>query len=78
MLFRSAFLVLEPLAPSAAWLLLGLTSTLNYGAFAPPADRATFHPSLTLRLIEFGLPLLLAIGLAIARHRGMRRSASDA
>ena len=60
----------EPFAPSWPWLLLGLTATLNYGVFAPPGDRATYHPSMALRAVEYGAPLLLATLLMAARSVG--------
>jgi hypothetical protein len=53
-------LALEPLGPSAPWLLLSCTSLLAYGAIVPPAEGTAFHPSLALRAVEYGLPLALA------------------
>ena len=68
-------LMFEPLAPSAPWLLLSLTATLNYGALRAPAEGSAFHPSLALRWIEYGLPLALALALAlIGRLRRARQS----
>ena len=60
-------LALEPLRPSAPWALLSLTAILSYGAFAPPAEGSGFHPSLAWRWIEYGLPIALGLGLAVAR-----------
>jgi len=65
-------LALEPLGPSAPWALLSLTVILSYGAFAPPAEGPGFHPSLALRWIEYGLPLALAMTMALARRRAAR------
>jgi hypothetical protein len=68
-------LMFEPLAPSAPWLLLSLTVTLNYGALRAPAEGSAFHPTLTLRWIEYGLPLALAASLAaIGRLKRAHRS----
>jgi hypothetical protein len=55
--------VLEPLAPSAPWLLWTATACLNYGWLAAPPDRATYHPTSWLKLFEYGLPALLALAL---------------
>jgi hypothetical protein len=62
-------LVLEPLGPSAPWLLLSATVLLSYGVFAPPAEGGAFHLSLAWRWVEFGIPLLLAGALTLARRR---------
>jgi hypothetical protein len=56
-------LLFEPLAPSAPWLLLSATACLNYGLFAAPADRAGYHLPPAWRLVEFGLPAMLAVAL---------------
>jgi hypothetical protein len=68
-------LVLEPLAPSAPWLLLSLTAVLSYGVLAPPAEGGGFHLSLAWRWFEYGAPLALSIVLALARWVGQRRRA---
>ena len=69
-------LALEPLAPSWPWLLLSCTVGVAYGFGAPPAEGAAFHPSPMLRLVEYGLPVLLAIGLTTwGRIRGVRETA---
>jgi hypothetical protein len=60
-------LVLEPLAPSAPWLLLSLTAVLSYGVLAPPPEGGGFHLPLAWRWFEYGVPLLLAAALAVAR-----------
>lgn len=67
-------LVFEPLAPSAPWLLLTLTATLNYGMFAAAGSRATYHLPLSGRMIEYGAPLALAIGLWAGRRTVSRRA----
>ena len=61
-------LLFEPVAPSAPWLLLSATASLNYGVFAAPTDRAAFHLPPAWRLVEFGLPALLAVVLWGARR----------
>jgi len=58
----------EPLAPSAPWLLLTLTVTMNYGLLHAPFERATYHASAAVRLIEYGAPALLAVVLWIGRR----------
>jgi hypothetical protein len=67
-------LMLEPLAPSAAWLLLSCTAILNYGVLAPPPAGAAYHLPLAWRWAEYGAPLALAAAMWLAR-RG--RSAAD-
>jgi hypothetical protein len=62
-------LVLEPLGPSAPWLLLSATVLLSYGVFAPPVEGGAFHLPLAWRWVEFGVPVLLAGALALARRR---------
>jgi hypothetical protein len=69
-------LVFEPFAPSLPWLLLALTSTLNYGFLVPPADRASYHLPMAGRWVEYGAPLLLAALMAVwTRLRGNGREA---
>ena len=66
-------LALEAPSPSAPWLVLSATALLNYGAFSAPADGASFHLSLAWRWLEYGLPLLVGIGLVVwgkARREG--------
>lgn len=66
-------LALEPLAPSWPWLLLSCTVGMSYGLGGPPVDGAAHHPSGLVRLVEYGVPALLAIGLAVwGRRRGVR------
>jgi hypothetical protein len=70
-------LALEPLAPSAPWLLLSFTSILNYGVFAVPGEGRDFHLPLAWRWVEYGLPLVLALVLAArARVRTARAHAT--
>jgi len=67
-------LMFAPLAPSAPWLLLSCTALLNYGVFAPPPEGAAFHLALGWKWVEYGLPLAVALVLALrARARGARR-----
>jgi hypothetical protein len=65
-------LMLEPLGPSAAWVLLSFTAVLNYGVLATPAAGGDFHAGLAVRAAEYGVPLLCAMWLAVrartARH----------
>jgi hypothetical protein len=63
-------LVLEPLRPSAPWLLLSLTAVLSYGVLVPPSEGGGFHLPLAWRWFEYGVPLLLATVLALARRAG--------
>lgn len=67
-------LVLEPLAPSAPWLLLSLTAVLSYGVLAPSAEGGGFHLRLAWRWFEYGVPLVVAVVLGFARRaRGGRQ-----
>ena len=72
--YQGWFLMLEPWAPSAPWILLSATAVLSYGVFATPAAGRDFHLPLGWRLVEYGAPALLALGLAGAR--AMRRGAA--
>lgn len=63
-------LALEAMASaSAPWLLLSLTAVLSYGVLVPPAEGSSFHLPVAWRWVEYGLPLLLALGLAMRRAR---------
>jgi dipeptide/tripeptide permease len=62
-------LMFEPFRPSAPWLLLSLTVTLNYGLFRVPAEGRSYHLPLEWRWVEYGLPLLLAAILIMHAHR---------
>jgi len=62
-------LMFEPLALSPAWLLLSATALLNYGVFAAPAAGGAFHLPLAWRWLEYGLPLVLAVALALRARR---------
>jgi hypothetical protein len=62
--YQGWFLMFEPWAPSAPWILLSATAVLSYGVFATPAAGLNFHLPLSGRLMEYGAPALLALGLA--------------
>ena len=65
-------LALEPIARSASsapWLLLSLTAVLSYGVLSPPIEGGGFHLPLAWRWVEYGIPLLLAVGIGAARRR---------
>ena len=66
--YQGWYLMLEPLAPSAPWLLLSATAILSYGVFASPPQGRNFHLPLAWRGVEYGAPALLAAGLALARR----------
>ncbi len=70
-------LALEPLGPSWPWLLASCTIGLSYGLGAPPAEGGAYHPGGLVRLVEYGLPALLALGLMLwrRRERGVREAA---
>ncbi|HYM80799.1 MAG TPA: glycosyltransferase family 87 protein [Candidatus Limnocylindria bacterium] len=61
-------LALEPLGPSAPWLLLSLTAVLSYGLLAPPLEGGRFHLPLAWRWVEYGVPMALAVTLGW-KHR---------
>ncbi len=65
-------LALEPIAPSAPWLLLSLTAVLSYGVLTPPVQGTGFHLPLAWRWVEYGLPLVLALAIAAVRWRARR------
>jgi hypothetical protein len=73
--YQGWFLMFEPLAPSAPWLLLSATAILSYGVFAPPLEGGAFHLPVTWRAVEYGAPLLLAAALAAWRRRAARQGA---
>jgi hypothetical protein len=64
-------LALDPLALAAPWLVLSALALLNYGVFAAPGEGGSFHLSLGWRWVEYGVPLLLGLGLAAGK--GARR-----
>jgi hypothetical protein len=70
-------LVYEPLGPSLPWLLLSATAILSYGVLVPPLEGERFHLSLGWRWIEYGVPLALGIGLAIAQRGTARTTRED-
>jgi hypothetical protein len=61
-------LALDPLRLSWPWWLLSCTVLLAYGIGQPPADAGAFHLGVSGRVVEFGLPLLLALTLATIRR----------
>jgi Glycosyltransferase family 87 len=61
-------MMFEPFRPSAPWLLLSLTAVLNYGVFAAPAEGRSYHLPVAWRVVEYGLPLILAFVLVLV-HR---------
>jgi alpha-1,6-mannosyltransferase len=67
-------LLFEPWSRSAPWLLLSCLAVLNYGVLRPPIAGSSFHLSPPWRVLEYGLPLALAAGLAIARRSRSRRA----
>jgi hypothetical protein len=71
--YQAWFLMLEPWAPSAPWILLSATAILSYGVFAAPANGRDFHLPFAWRMVEYGAPALLALGIAAAR--GLARPA---
>ena len=66
--YQGWYLMLEPLAPSAPWILLSATAILSYGRFATPPEGRNFHLPLAWRLVEYGAPALLAAGIALVRR----------
>ena len=70
--YQGWYLMLEPFAPSAPWILLSATAILSYGVFATPAEGRNYHLPFAWRLVEYGAPALLAVALACARARRAR------
>lgn len=64
------FLMIEPLKPSAPWLLFTALMVVNYGWLHTPAEGRAFHPSWLQCGIEYGAPALLA-GLAWFQRKRM-------
>jgi Glycosyltransferase family 87 len=63
-------LLYEPLRTSWPWIVLSCTAFLNYGVFAPPREGGAFHLSPAWRAVEYGVPAVVAIVLAVrARAR---------
>jgi hypothetical protein len=62
--YQGWFLMLEPWAPTAPWILLSATAILSYGVFATPAAGRNYHLPLAWRVLEYGAPALLALTLA--------------
>jgi hypothetical protein len=65
-------LVFEPLRRSWPWLILSLTVILNYGVLATPPEGRAFHLPPGWRVVEYGVPLAVAIVLAAWRRRARR------
>lgn len=53
-------LAFQPLGLSPGWLLLSCTAFVSYGVGASPAAGGAWHPSATVRLLEYGPPLVVA------------------
>ena len=62
--YQGWYLMLEPFAPSAPWVLLSGTAILSYGVLATPAEGLDFHLPLAWRAVEYGAPVALAVILA--------------
>jgi hypothetical protein len=69
-------ILFEPLKVSAPWLLLSLTAVLNYGVFRSPSAGRAYHLPVEWRWIEYGLPLILALALALRSWRSRRAAAA--
>ena len=65
-------LLYEPMRTSWPWIVLSCTVVLNYGVLVPPAEGGAFHLPLAWRALAYGVPLLVAIGVALARRRAAR------
>jgi hypothetical protein len=68
-------LAFEPLAPSWPWLVLSALALLNYGVLSAPAEGGAFHLPLAWRWFEYGVPVSLAVAIAVVRRlreRGAR------
>jgi hypothetical protein len=61
-------LALEIPSASAPWLLLSAMTLLNYGVFSAPAEGGSFHLPIAWRWVEYGLPVLLGIGIALRKR----------
>jgi hypothetical protein len=66
-------LALEPLAPSAPWLLLSCLSVLSYGLLGSPPEGGAFHLGAGGRAFEYGVPAALALWLLWSAHRDRAR-----
>jgi len=62
-------LMFQPYRVSWPWLLLSLTVLLGYGPFRTPAERASWHAPLGVRLVEYGIPLAAALFLALRSRK---------
>ena len=72
--YQGWFLMFEPWAPSAPWILLSATAILSYGVFATPAPGRNYHLPFAWRVLEYGAPALLALVLAGV---GARRAGAE-
>jgi hypothetical protein len=70
-------LALEPLSPSAPWLLLSCLSVLSYGLLATPVQGGAFHLGVGGRVFEYGVPAALAAWLAWLEWSARRREAAQ-
>ncbi|HEY6865792.1 MAG TPA: glycosyltransferase 87 family protein [Candidatus Eisenbacteria bacterium] len=73
--YQGWYLMLEPFAPSAPWILLSGTAILSYGVLAAPPEGLNFHLPLAWRAVEYGVPAALA-AVAGSRSRGAARDGS--
>jgi hypothetical protein len=62
-------LMLQPFRVSWPWLLLSLTVVLSYGPLRTPAERGSYHAPLELRLVEYGIPLVAALVIALRSRK---------
>ena len=67
--YQGWILMLEPFGPTAPWILLSATAILSYGMFKSPAEGRDFHLPLAWRMVEYGVPALMALILAWVRAR---------
>jgi hypothetical protein len=58
----------EPFKPSAPWLALALLASLNYGLLATPVEGRAFHLSVGWRVVEYGVPVAIAMTLLFWRR----------
>lgn len=61
-------LLFQPMSVSWGWLLFSLLLVLNYGTGITPGEGRAYHPPLGVRIVEYGLPALLAAALAWRRR----------
>jgi hypothetical protein len=63
-------LMFTALRVSWPWLILSLTVILNYGVLGTPAAGRSFHLPAAWRVLEYGVPLAVALLLAARARRG--------